>query len=784
MFDIFSLDLTGLSNEIFYGIDLGTSYTVVSCIDASHLNQNSKSSLPVTLIQIEQASPLPLDAPENSEMVASILAVDEHKKLFVGNKLHKLKANPEFHKDQNIFYHWKLDLGVSLKPLYPEAVRADLDDAAKIAGKILNYCRINAVGQQTPWNNVIITVPASFQANQRTDVLEAAKYANIETNSQMLIDEPDAAFLGYLNQIGSNEVQNLLSGDTKNILVIDFGGGTCDLSALSCTLTGSHNMKVTNLAISRYNDLGGQDLDMIIAEKYLLDEFLQVYPDSSFTPEELEDFVLPQLAVIGEKLKIDLCRKISATVLEPNQITPEKLKGLSTQLTDQVIEVNDQQYRMASICLGADKLEEVTSAIFRSDEYQFAVVDKVIQSIPGVVDDIFRKANWNKEDLDYVLLVGGSIQNPLFIRKTEELMNPATVIVPQRPDTLVSTGAAIYSFYHYAVNQNIIQPICSDTIGIITVDSDFYPLVESGVQLPFKASIPQFSLQNDYQTLIEIPFCINSRENVVGILRCPLHEIVTQHDKVQIEIGYSIDKVIDATVLVNNKPLGSVTIAKPQEPAALTPGERQLAESARNLEAARAARNRNGERTILRSIIWEFYNVSNYTRAIAAALEFLKKFNNRDASVWNILYCAYDNMGQRKKAEEALNKAIEISPYAAFLLYNKSLLIEKSDGYQGALDFLKQQPDFIQEDESIRYRIAWLESKTGNMLPAKNIADRFDAGKENPTCEFDSWLLNRVLKTAGITRQHTITSTFVDEDEPGVQSLFDTGSLLRTKKND
>lgn len=779
MFNISSLSELAAKNITCYGIDLGTSYTVVSCIDTAHIHDTGNGSLPVKMVQIDQSSPLTLDATESSEMVASILAVGDNNGLYVGNKLHKLKANPDFCKDKNIFYHWKLDLGVSVKPLYPEAARSDVDDAAKVAGKILNYCRIHAIGKESDWKNVIITVPASFQANQRTDVIEAARYARIVDNNQMLVDEPNAAFLGYLNQLGAGEGVKMLQGDPKNILVIDFGGGTCDLSALTCSINHNNNISITNTAISRYNDLGGQDLDMIIAEKYLLDAFLKLNPDLAFTPEELENYVLPQLAVMGEKLKIDLCRKLAASFISPTDIKIDKLSNYSSKLIDQVLEVENEKYEIPSVHLSAEQLNEVTTAIFRNDEYQFAIVDKVIQSIPGVVDDIFKKANWNKDDLHYVLLVGGSIQNPLFIRKVMELLEPSQVIVPQRPDTLVSAGAAIFSFFYYALNQTIIQPICSETIGVITLNSDFHPLIESGVQLPHKARIPAFSVQNDYQTLIEIPFCINSRDNIVGILRCPLSEIVTKTDKIEVEVGYSVDKVIDATVLVNGKPLGSVTIAKPMEPAALSPKERRLAEQGRALEAARAARDRNAERTILREIIWEFHNVGNYTRSIAAATEFLNKFNKNDAFVWNILYCSYLDLGQRKKAAEAINKAIEISPNIAAFHYNNSVLIDRNDGQQEALNYLNNLPERVLENDAIRYRQAILEHNTGNPIPAENIATRFEQGKEDPWEEFDSRILNQLLSLTNIKKRHTLRFISRDEDEPGPSSLFDAGSLLK-----
>ncbi|MBN8789871.1 MAG: Hsp70 family protein, partial [Terrimonas sp.] len=221
-------------DSVYFGIDLGTTYTLVATVDSSEVNIDNITQIPVKFISYKQISPIKHGGEIVDEKVASIIAVSDGKP-FCGSKLYELKGHEEFVRNQNIFYHWKLDLGIDRHPLYPDAVSKELDIPAKVAGKVLNFCRIGFTkSKETRLYNAVITVPASFQMNQRKDVIEASALANIELSNQMLIDEPNAAFIGYFNSLSQAEKENFLlkGGKAKKVLVFDIGGGTCDLSIL------------------------------------------------------------------------------------------------------------------------------------------------------------------------------------------------------------------------------------------------------------------------------------------------------------------------------------------------------------------------------------------------------------------------------------------------------------------------------------------------------------------------------------------------------------------------
>ena len=96
----------------------------------------------------------------------------------------------------------------------------------------------------------VITVPAYFNDKQRSDTKKAAQIAGLKV--ERLINEPSAAALAYRMQYGSGD---------KSLLIIDFGGGTLDLSCVECF---DNVIEITAVAGDNY--LGGDDIDHLIAE--------------------------------------------------------------------------------------------------------------------------------------------------------------------------------------------------------------------------------------------------------------------------------------------------------------------------------------------------------------------------------------------------------------------------------------------------------------------------------------------------------------------------------------
>ncbi|MBK8587143.1 MAG: Hsp70 family protein [Bacteroidetes bacterium] len=99
-----------------------------------------------------------------------------------------------------------------------------------LKAQIDRYLRKNNLPTNTQY---AVSIPASFEANQRKELIYALEQNGISINKQALIDEPNAAFLSYV-QVSSKENHPLIlpDGDNPKIMVFDFGVGTCDVSIL------------------------------------------------------------------------------------------------------------------------------------------------------------------------------------------------------------------------------------------------------------------------------------------------------------------------------------------------------------------------------------------------------------------------------------------------------------------------------------------------------------------------------------------------------------------------
>jgi molecular chaperone DnaK len=108
----------------------------------------------------------------------------------------------------------------------------------------------------------LVTVPASFNTDQRNDTLRAATLAGFQ--DVHLLDEPTAAFYYFFDQ----NRQDFVDKDKQTVLVFDFGGGTLDVSIIRVTTSGNE-LCIDPIGRSRYNNLGGDDIDIELASFFL-----------------------------------------------------------------------------------------------------------------------------------------------------------------------------------------------------------------------------------------------------------------------------------------------------------------------------------------------------------------------------------------------------------------------------------------------------------------------------------------------------------------------------------
>lgn len=109
-------------------------------------------------------------------------------------------------------------------------------------------------------HEVIITVPASFDAGARDLTVEAAMAAGIDDVT--LLEEPQAALYAWIESAGENFRHHLSPGDL--VLVVDVGGGTTDFSAIAVQGRDG-NLELNRVAVGDHILLGGDNMDLALA---------------------------------------------------------------------------------------------------------------------------------------------------------------------------------------------------------------------------------------------------------------------------------------------------------------------------------------------------------------------------------------------------------------------------------------------------------------------------------------------------------------------------------------
>jgi len=666
--------------------------------------------IPVKFVSIPQKSPDEYIPIIHDEKVASIIALVNGKP-YVGNNLYSLKGRNGYEYKHNMFYHWKVEMGVEHFPVYPNAITHNLDMPYKVAGGILNYCRSNFLqNKDAVLENTIITVPASFQANQRQDVLKACDIAKIKSSPTILIDEPNAAFLGYFNRLEELEKQEWANNvRNKNILVIDFGGGTLDLSILNVDFRSDTGISIANKAISRYNDLGGQDLDSLIAEEHLFPKLQDKFTDiENLNHADLQNSILPQLAIYGEKLKIAVSEALSLKAADKD-IEEIDYKSITASIDDCVLEFRNKKYDLGTISINGETFKTLFLKIFRGKYYNFNLQDKSVSTISHSISEIIEKSNLTLNMIDFVLYVGGSSFNPFLISLVKEKLKKSKSLESPEPDKLVAEGATVFSYFYYVHNVSLISPITSDTIGIVLKGRRFHPIIESGEQLPVNVTLPEFKLQSNMNSELVIPVCINGVDFPIGEIRAELNELYGMDAVVTVKAIITVDKIFELKVYVNDDFVGDGDFDNPFSIGKVSEEELDIILLQRKFSKAKSKGNTIEEKEALRNLIWKHSDVGNNAGTVKMAEEYISRFDDQDAGVWNMVFCGNDSMGKVKAAKKGLDKAIELQPDNSSFIYNNSLLISRISGDNEALQYLQNQTTEIRNDETVKCKIVLLK---------------------------------------------------------------------------
>lgn len=560
-----------LAGATYVGIDFGTSTSVVSIVEVNG-ESGSLGAVPISIRQFDR-----LGREIEQHLVPSCIAwVDG--KLLVGSGAAELKT--ELTEGRDLWTSFKMLLGVDLGPQYPSTELPESKgpttierprDAARVFFSTLRAGIEDYVSDKGKPGRIryTVTVPASFEANQRNDLLQSIKDSGIPAEDCVLFDEPNAAFLSYL--VGMEQKTNGrrfvddLGGKPKKVLVFDFGAGTCDISILEVQVDQGR-LTSRNLGISRFWALGGDDIDRAIAKEVLLPQLCgNDNPQDVFSSRELENLILPRLKPVAEELKVACSRYAEDKGFESvEDFSKDRIPRYATAVASFKVQGKLWELRQPHLSLA-----EFAAAMgpFLATEPAGAESSARSHGILEPVDSALEKVGLAPDELDMVLFIGGSSENPLVRHAVAEHVGRfVDCVAPRDMRSHVSQGAAVNSLFVHGLGYAPIRPITSEDIYVITSNGGQELVLPAGSPVPSPdINVTEFVVDRESQDLIELPFCVSRRDKLLGVVTVepPASGTFKAGSKIRVSCKFTVDKLLAVRVSVGGGRARSASFLNP-----------------------------------------------------------------------------------------------------------------------------------------------------------------------------------------------------------------------------
>ena len=676
------------------GIDLGTTNCTVA-----EVTWNAVDAPTCRTLEIEQQT---REGIYSSPLVPSVVAILPDFKVWVGEGAKRLRAIQEelgLVFEKSLFYETKNEMG--LRKTYFRAPK-DFNHASKIASHILSFLAKSATSESPLYDSISVTVPASFQLNQRRDTLLAAQSAGLKLADDDLFDEPTAALTDYFL---TKSDEGLISSDRPTVCVVfDFGGGTCDVSVVEIGRDpNSSAFTMSELSVSRYHRLGGGDIDAAIVHEFLIPKILAENGLKTYdlTWAQKKKGLEPQLLSKAEALKIAICKEIDRLKKFGRYTDSDKEHVVAHQPTISC-SLGQKKLNLSQPALSAVELEKLLSP-FLDIDFLFAreTEFRLTQSIFAPLHDALDRAEKTPDEIDFCLLVGGSCLIPQ-VRDavTKYFKNSKIGTYEDYLDIqlAVARGAAWNGAIKNVLGRPFVQPLLHDSIALVASDGKLIPLIPAKEPLPFPSDgsflTEKFMVPKNIPEAKELRFEVVSEADRQVIF----NEIWTlpagayPGEKITMEYRITRGKQFECRAYLSKNP-SSVLAGSIENPLVNVYNPNVL--QVKIEDAEEMLRKKNGGTAADRDTFIQLAQWSAELNQREKALDYLRtalnKVHRPDPAILNLQGIYYVELRDYERGEKAYIEAAKAEPDYDYPLFNLALCYRTRGLYQEALDVIDKR---------------------------------------------------------------------------------------------